>query len=116
MGVRGGGTDEGEGKEAKPYVFTPKADGSYETLRQNADIAMYRVKSDAKGASAIFNIAMEREALERMAVEQSLRQAILDRRFCCAFQPKVDIRTNEIKGIEALVRLRSGPRVNGTTQ
>lgn len=91
----------------------PEHGRNYEALRQNADIAMYRVKSDAKGASAIFNIAMEREALERMAVEQSLRQAILDRRFCCAFQPKVDIRTNEIKGIEALVRLRDD---NGVIQ
>ncbi|MFZ5736493.1 MAG: putative bifunctional diguanylate cyclase/phosphodiesterase [Pseudomonadota bacterium] len=84
----------------------PEHGRTYEALRQNADIAMYRVKSVAKGASAIFDLAMEREALERMAVEQSLRQAILDKRFCCAFQPKVDIRTNEIKGIEALVRLR----------
>jgi cyclic di-GMP phosphodiesterase Gmr len=79
---------------------------SYETLRQNADIAMYRVKNATKGAAAIFDIGMEREALARMATEQSLRLAILDKRFCCAFQPKVDIRTEEIKGIEALVRLR----------
>jgi len=86
---------------------------SYDALRQNADIAMYRVKSATKGASAIFNVAMEREALERMAIEQSLRQAILDKRFCCAFQPKVDIRNNEIKGIEALVRLRDD---NGVIQ
>ena len=79
---------------------------SYEALRQNADIAMYRVKNATKGAAAIFDVAMEREALARMATEQSLRLAILDKRFCCAFQPKVDIRTQEIKGIEALVRLR----------
>jgi diguanylate cyclase (GGDEF)-like protein len=79
---------------------------SYEALRQNADIAMYRVKNATKGAAAIFDVSMEREALARMATEQSLRLAILDKRFCCAFQPKVDIRTEEIKGIEALVRLR----------
>jgi diguanylate cyclase (GGDEF)-like protein len=85
----------------------PEHGGDYETLRQNADIAMYRVKSATKGASVIFDLTMEREALERMALEQSLRQAILDKRFCCAFQPKVDIRTREIKGIEALVRLRN---------
>jgi EAL domain-containing protein (putative c-di-GMP-specific phosphodiesterase class I) len=41
-----------------------------------------------------------------MKVEQSLRLAILEKRFCCAFQAKVDIRTQDIKGIEALVRLR----------
>jgi EAL domain-containing protein (putative c-di-GMP-specific phosphodiesterase class I) len=49
---------------------------------------------------------MEHEASARMKVEQSLRLAILEKRFCCAFQAKVDIRTQEIKGIEALVRLR----------
>ena len=41
-----------------------------------------------------------------MKVEQSLRLAILEKRFCCAFQTKVDIRSQDIKGIEALVRLR----------
>ena len=49
---------------------------------------------------------MELEALARMKVEQSLRLAILEKRFCCAFQAKVDIRTQAVKGIEALVRLR----------
>jgi cyclic di-GMP phosphodiesterase Gmr len=84
----------------------PEHGGSYDVLRQNADIAMYRVKNGSKGAAAFFDSSMEREALARMKIEQSLRQAILERRFCCAFQPKVDIRTKHIKGIEALVRLR----------
>jgi c-di-GMP phosphodiesterase Gmr len=84
----------------------PEHGRSYEQLRQNADIAMYRVKNDGKGAAAFFDDGMEREALARMKVEQSLRLAILEKRFCCAFQAKVDIRTQDIKGIEALVRLR----------
>jgi cyclic di-GMP phosphodiesterase Gmr len=79
---------------------------SYDVLRHNADIAMYRVKNEGKGAAAFFDTSMEHEALARMKIEQSLRQAILEKRFCCAFQAKVDIRTKEIKGIEALVRLR----------
>jgi cyclic di-GMP phosphodiesterase Gmr len=84
----------------------PEHGGSYDVLRQNADIAMYRIKNGSKGAAAFFDSSMEREALARMKIEQSLRQAILEKRFCCAFQPKVDIRTKHIKGIEALVRLR----------
>jgi len=79
---------------------------SYEVLRQNADIAMYRIKNGNKGGAAFFDTGMEREALARMKVEQSLRLAILEKRFCCAFQTKVDIRTKAVKGIEALVRLR----------
>jgi c-di-GMP phosphodiesterase Gmr len=84
----------------------PEHGRSYDALRQNADIAMYRVKNSGKGAVIFFDAGMEREALARTRIEQSLRLAILEKRFCCAFQPRVDIRTNEIKGIEALVRLR----------
>jgi len=79
---------------------------SFEVLRQNADIAMYRIKNNGKGSAAFFDAGMEREALARMKIEQSLRQAILEKRFCCAFQSKVDIRTQAVQGIEALVRLR----------
>ena len=79
---------------------------SYEVLRQNADLAMYRVKNEGKGAVAFFDAGMEHEALARTKVEQSLRLAILEKRFCCAFQAKVDIRTQEVRGVEALVRLR----------
>jgi c-di-GMP phosphodiesterase Gmr len=89
----------------------PEHGDDYDMLRQNADLAMYRVKNGGKGAVAFFDSAMEREALARIKVEQSLRLAILDKRFCCAFQPKVDIRTEEIKGIEALVRLRDNEGV-----
>jgi len=84
----------------------PEHGRSFDQLCQNADIAMYSVKNDGKGAAAFFDAGMERDALARMKVEQSLRLAILEKRFCCAFQAKVDIRTQDIKGIEALVRLR----------
>ena len=84
----------------------PDHGNSYEVLCQNADLAMYRVKNEGKGAAAFFDAEMEHEALRRTKIEQSLRLAILEKRFCCAFQAKVDIRTREIKGIEALVRLR----------
>ena len=84
----------------------PEHGRNFDTLRQNADVAMYQVKNATKGGFAIFDIAMEHEAQERMQIEQSLRLAILDKRFCCAFQPKVDIRTQQVHGIEALVRLR----------
>jgi cyclic di-GMP phosphodiesterase Gmr len=89
----------------------PDHGNSYDVLRQNADLAMYRVKNEGKGAALFFDTAMEHEALTRTKIEQSLRLAILEKRFCCAFQAKVDIRTREISGIEALVRLRDDGRV-----
>jgi cyclic di-GMP phosphodiesterase Gmr len=49
---------------------------------------------------------MGRDMTVRMAQEQRLRLAVRDGRFCCAFQPKVDMRTQEVAGVEALIRLR----------
>lgn len=76
----------------------------YAVLRGNADSAMYRVKHTTKGAVALFDASLGQSASERMETEQRLRFAIRDRRLGCAFQPKVDFRTNEILGVEVLLR------------
>jgi c-di-GMP phosphodiesterase Gmr len=79
---------------------------SYEMLRRAADSAMYRVKEGAKGGAALFDSDIGRAMTVRMAQEQRLRLAVRDGRFSCAFQPKVDIRSQEVVGVEALIRLR----------
>jgi c-di-GMP phosphodiesterase Gmr len=84
---------------------------NYEMLRRAADTAMYRIKSGAKGGAVLFDSDMGRTMAARMAQEQRLRLAVRDGRFCCAFQPKVDIRTQEIVGVEALIRLRDAEGV-----
>ncbi|NWG24131.1 MAG: EAL domain-containing protein [Pseudorhodoplanes sp.] len=78
----------------------------YETLRRNADAAMYRAKGTAKGAAVFFDADVGTAMEQRMRLEQRLRLAIRDRQFICAFQPKVDLRSHEVVGFEALVRLR----------
>ncbi|WP_245501161.1 putative bifunctional diguanylate cyclase/phosphodiesterase [Lichenibacterium minor] len=78
----------------------------FETLRRNADLAMYRVKSDRKGAIAVFDGAMRSAAAARTEAEQRLRSALRDRRFLCAYQPKVDIHTHRTVGVEVLLRWR----------
>jgi c-di-GMP phosphodiesterase Gmr len=84
---------------------------NYEMLRRAADTAMYRIKTGAKGGAVLFDTDMGRAMAARMAQEQRLRLAVRDGRFCCAFQPKVDIRTQEIVGVEALIRLRDAEGV-----
>jgi diguanylate cyclase (GGDEF)-like protein/PAS domain S-box-containing protein len=79
---------------------------TYEELRRNADSAMYRAKGDAKGDAVYFDLNMGQAITARMELEQRLRLAIRDRRFCCAFQPKVDIRSEAVVGFETLVRWR----------
>jgi cyclic di-GMP phosphodiesterase Gmr len=91
----------------------PEHGRDYEALRRNADTAMYRAKDGVKGGASFFDLRMGQAVTARMEREQRLRLAIRDRQFYCAFQPKVDIRTQEVIGLEALVRWRDG---NGDIQ
>lgn len=84
----------------------PEHGTSYESLRRSADNAMYRAKHEAKGDVVYFDAVMAQELTTRMEIEQRLRLAIRDHKFCCAFQPKVDILTQDVIGFETLVRWR----------
>ncbi len=84
----------------------PEHGRSYEDLRRNADNAMFQAKRSAKGEVVFFDINMRQAATARMEAEQRLRLAVRDRKFCCAFQPKVDILGRRVVGFEALVRWR----------
>ena len=77
---------------------------SFDVLRANADSAMYRVKGSTKGGVCLFDASLGHAVAERMESEQRLRLAIRDRRIICAFQPKIDFRTDAIVGIEVLLR------------
>ena len=84
----------------------PEHGASYEALRRNADNAMYRAKKSSKGAAVYFDTGMGEAITARMQLEQRLRLAIRDRKFCCAFQPKVDVQSQQVVGFETLVRWR----------
>jgi diguanylate cyclase (GGDEF)-like protein/PAS domain S-box-containing protein len=84
----------------------PEHGKRYEALRRNADNAMYRAKNNSKGAAVYFDMGMSETLTARMELEQRLRLAIRDRKFCCAFQPKVDVQSQQVVGFETLVRWR----------
>ena len=71
----------------------PMHGSDHQALRANADAAMYRMKGAAKGGVNFFEPGLGDKAAERAKLEQRLRLAIRDRRLCCAFQPKVDFRS-----------------------
>jgi cyclic di-GMP phosphodiesterase Gmr len=93
--------------------FYPEHGNDYEALRRNADTAMYRAKDGVKGGASFFDLNMGQAVTARMEREQRLRLAIRDRQFYCAFQPKVDIRSHDVVGLEALLRWRDS---NGDIQ
>lgn len=82
----------------------PHDGASYDALRANADRAMYRGKTIGTGSVQFFDSTIEHAAIEKSRLEQRLRLAIRDRRVSCAYQPKVDIQSGRIYGVEVLLR------------
>ncbi len=75
-----------------------------ETLIKNADTAMYQAKQNGRQSYQFFEPAMNVRAVERQAIEESLRRALERQEFEVHYQPKVNLSTGEIAGAEALLR------------
>jgi diguanylate cyclase (GGDEF)-like protein/PAS domain S-box-containing protein len=75
-----------------------------EQVLRNADIAMYNAKASGKGRHVVFHARMQEQLSERLRLEDDLSQAISRDEFFLEFQPIVDLKTNELLGVEALVR------------
>jgi len=73
-----------------------------QTLVKNADIAMYAAKEENRGYR-FFTEEMNKKALERMMLENNLRNALQNNQFILLYQPLVD-NGNRIIGMEALLR------------
>jgi diguanylate cyclase (GGDEF)-like protein/PAS domain S-box-containing protein len=74
------------------------------TLIKNADTAMYHAKERGRNNYQFFHQAMSQRAVERQLIESNLRRALENAEFTLHFQPKVDLLTHDITGVEALLR------------
>ena len=87
------------GIAAYPY------DGEDDTeLLRNADAAMYRAKEWGHNLYRLYSAEMSVSSLDRLGLESSLRQAIDRGEFELHYQPQVDVRTQKLVGVEALLR------------
>jgi diguanylate cyclase (GGDEF)-like protein/PAS domain S-box-containing protein len=73
---------------------------------RDADIAMYRAKALGKARYEIFDNTMRDRIINRLALENELRQAIESNELCLHYQPIVSLETGRLAGLEALVRWR----------
>ncbi|HYH28201.1 MAG TPA: EAL domain-containing protein [Actinomycetota bacterium] len=74
-----------------------------EMLLQRADVAMYAAK-ETRRAFALYEPELDRYSPDRLRRIAELRSALEDGELVCYYQPKLDLRTDEITGVEALVR------------
>ena len=77
-----------------------------QTLIRDADTAMYHVKESGRGSYRYFSGEMNTRMQERLQIEIGLRKAIAERQFELVYQPKVNIASDEVVGLEALLRWR----------
>ena len=75
-----------------------------DTLLRNADAAMYEAKRRGKGRYEVFRANLSAAALARLEIEGDLRRALSADEMGLAYQPKVDLESGAICGVEALVR------------
>lgn len=75
-----------------------------EVLIKNADIAMYRAKELGRNNYQFFTQSLNEKAARRMQLISQLRRAIEQDEFHLVYQPKVDIQSGKIVGLETLIR------------
>ncbi|MHB1332727.1 MAG: putative bifunctional diguanylate cyclase/phosphodiesterase [Sulfuriferula sp.] len=75
-----------------------------ETLLKNADTAMYHAKDSGRNNYKFFEPRMDALAAERQNIESGLRCALEQQEFVLYYQPKIDLHSGAIVGVEALIR------------
>ena len=75
-----------------------------DVLLKNADMALYRAKSEGRGTWRFFEPEMDLQVKKRRALELDLRQTLQDDGLELHFQPMVDLKTGKVVACEALLR------------
>jgi len=84
----------------------PRDGRDVQTLLRNADTAMYKAKEYGRNNFQFYSPEMNTAIAERLEMQSSLRDAVEHEQFVLLYQPKVDLVTGRIAGMEALLRVK----------
>jgi diguanylate cyclase (GGDEF)-like protein/PAS domain S-box-containing protein len=73
-------------------------------LMQNADTAMFHIKGNGKDGYCYYNDYMKEKTWNYIQMNARLINAIKNEEFLLYYQPQIDLKTNKITGVEALIR------------
>ena len=84
----------------------PRDGQDRETLLKHADAAMYHAKDKGRNTFCFYTEELNLRLMQRLTMEFDLRQALKLGQLMVYYQPKYELRTGKIKGLEALLRWR----------
>jgi predicted signal transduction protein with EAL and GGDEF domain len=76
----------------------------FNNLLKNSDVAMYKAKESGKNTYCFYTKKMNRDIIDQFKIESDLKSALQNNEFILHYQPQIDLATNTIAGVEALIR------------
>lgn len=85
-------------------ALCPEDGTEFDTLLVNADLALYQSKANGKDRYTFFKPDMRADSEAEARIERELKDAVTNDEFFLVFQPQVNLRTQAVTGVEALIR------------